>query len=253
MQKSPATNAALIDSCSAAEEKISRGKKGSKEKKPPSPAQQIRWKELSARSLAGQAIHNLVLSVSDIADGATAAKLSSTFKPVMDLDVIAKASPRNISLSTNPTLLLNLDLNSKEKLDSVLRDFTHSVCKETMSATVTIPYLLPALNVIIPQQYNWYKITAILGRMNDLIFTGRGYLPHPVPYKGWFTRAETDWLCAHEEIKSPINWELSLSAPHNSHPFSLLLFVAISFGTGIDVTEVSQAHGQGAIKIIDVG
>src|SRR5207244_10094453 len=115
--------------------------------------------------------------------------------------------------------------------DSIIRNpVSHTLHKETLSASLRIPALMPGINFVAPGKPVMYRIVAALSILPDLHYNGHKYSPLP-PYLDTLpaVAAQTIW----HPVLSGSNaetLELALTATPPDNVFTLLLSIGIAFG-----------------------
>ncbi|HJU45227.1 MAG TPA: hypothetical protein VJ647_00525 [Chitinophagaceae bacterium] len=189
-----------------------------------------------------------------LADYNIAGPINTLLKPIQDLDTESKRGQRHIILSKNPRLLEGFSLNKNHPFDSVIRTpVLYSVEKDSLSASISIPALLPGINFYMPRQSPMYSIIAVLGIVPDLFYHPNGYKPSSDSYReGTFVTAETSWYPALQGSEAS-SLELSLDIVPPDSSFSLLLSIGIRLGTMQDATTIQQVARAGAAKVLGMG
>ena len=125
----------------------------------------------------------------------------------------------------------------------------YEMSKETCSAEIKIPQLIPGINFHVPQ-YPWYRIVASLGIVPDLVLTDFGYNPATAGYStNMHETVETPWLAV---MKGGMPTTLSLQCkelPPDTN-FSLMLSVGIAFGTVMNEADIRQVRYAGSAQVL---
>lgn len=206
--------------------------------------------EFGGRAAATKWLMRMLHRVKPMADYNIAGPLNALLKPVQTLDQVSEFGKRGIKLSANPRILEGFSLNKKNPFNSMLRTpLTCEISKDTLSAEIHVPQLMPGINFYVPQ-YPWFKIVASLGIVPDLVFTDTGYSPAVVGYDiNMFHAAETPWLAA---MNGGASTTLSLHCdpvPPDSN-FSIIVAVGIAFGAVANDTEIQQVRYAGSAQVI---
>jgi hypothetical protein len=205
--------------------------------------------EFGGRSTTAKLLMKTIQSLSHISDHNILAALNSLLRPVQKLDTTSELGKRNILLSLNPQFLQGFNLNRKNSLDSIIRpDISYELSKQTMSATIKVPELLPGYSFKNPTNYSWYRISAVLAVITDVVYTKGDYNPANISSEGLFGHVDSTWFPSNEG--SPA-CELQLTLPAgNLSSCSLMLMAGISFGAVKGADHIEPVKHLGAAKII---
>jgi len=125
---------------------------------------------------------------------------------------------------------------------------SYSISKDTMSASVQVPALIPRDNLMIPAGYDWYRITAVVGIVPDHLYTDFKYRPIDNFNGTHSVYDHTEWFTAKKGSSAT---ELQLNLPVEAPAaFSLMLLSGISFGRIEDVDYIRPVKYVGAAKVI---
>ena len=206
--------------------------------------------EFGGRSTAVKWIRRVLWPQKAMADYNFTALLNSLLKPIQEMDTVSGYGKRNILFSTNPKLLEGFSLNRRSTFDSVIRNpVTSTIDKDTGTATLIIPALLPGINFFVTGRYSAYSIVCALGILPDFIYNANAYTPllqyDSIPLPVVHT---TDWLpVVHVSPQLEINLQLpNLPA---TLPFTLLLSTGIRYCTLREKGEMEPVKYGGAAKI----
>jgi hypothetical protein len=186
--------------------------------------------------IAGQVMDALRL-FKYLSDYNIAGPLNSLFIPIQALDTEHEHGQRDVVLSKNPGLLQGFNLNRRTPFNTIIANpLEYTLSKETLSASVTFPSLMPGINFFNPGKYSWYRLLVTIGIIEDMFYDPKGYHPqHGEVVYSWAEEA-TDWL--------PMAYSPAFSIPLNKlrnsyanvlkesrlNSHSLLLGVGIAFG-----------------------
>lgn len=124
-----------------------------------------------------------------------AGPLNTLFKPIQELDTVNVHGHRHVELSKNPGLLQGLNLNRKHPFDTIIANrVAYTLHRDTLKASVTFPALIPDVNFFVPGKYSWYKFMVVLGTVEDMFYTEKGYKPENDREMYMSVMEETDWL-----------------------------------------------------------
>jgi hypothetical protein len=207
--------------------------------------------EFGGRATMSKWVMRALWSLKPVGDYNIAGPLNRILKSVQDNDKVSELGKRNVRLSALPHVLEGFQLNKRVPLESVLRtSFSFSVSRETGIALVTIPELIPGINLVIPDSYPWYSFHATLGVVPDLFLIENGYKPSDKGYSfGAWKFSETPWAVSTQ--RSPgASLELRIDLPRPNKDHTLMLSVGILFGkAGID-GKPQQVRHVGCAKIL---
>ena len=185
-----------------------------------------------------------------LADYNIAGPLNALMKPIQVLDKQNTLGKRHVLLSQNPRLLEGFSLNRQNPFDAMLRaSLTYTMSRETLSATLDLPAMIPGINLFLSQRYPLYSVVAVLSVIPDVYYHENGYKTLLPDYNS--TYVMSPW---YPVLKgSPANTlELSLTNTPPDIAFSLMLSIGIRFGTMADASTIQQVRRAGAAKILAV-
>lgn len=212
--------------------------------------------EFGGRSKAGKYIMQALMFQKPMADYNIAGPLTKLLLPVQELDADGELGMRNVMLSRSPHSIKGFSLNKDNLLDSVIRyPLTCSIMRETTSATVNLPELVPDINFFVPTpiRYPYYRICVSLGLVPDIVYTGNSYGPSHVGYMGINPRAVyTAWLPRLEGSPSQVLSVAYELPPPDTH-FTLLLAVGIQYGELEGVNNIQRAKYVGSARVLEIG
>lgn len=206
--------------------------------------------------IAGQVLYAL-RPLKYLGDYNTAGPLNSLFIPIQELDAEHEKGQRNIVLSKNPGLLQGFNLNRRTPFDTIVANpLVYTLSKETLTASITFPVLIPDINFFVPGKYPWYKFIVIVGIIEDMFYDPKGYQPQHGREMYSSVLDESDWLTVHAGVPAVTNQytalkdcygDISKIAKLNS--YSLLLAVGIAFGT-MQKGQIEMVKYVGGAKIL---
>lgn len=190
-----------------------------------------------------------------------AGPLNSLFIPIQALDTVSEHGERSIELTKNPGLLQGFNLNRRTPFSTIVTNSpAYTLSKETLTATITIPELIPDVNFFPQNTLSWYKFIVVLGIIEDLFYKNRAYgniagNEHGI---GYSVVEVSDWLnitpqspaveltCSFKESRKPLIQKLG----KNNH--SCLLGVGIAFGA-MSRGQVELVKYVGGAKVLAMG
>lgn len=207
--------------------------------------------EFGGRSTAAGWIMRMLLFQKALGDYNIAGPLNAVLKPIQVLDTTGAWGKRAVMLSKNPQLLEGFPLNNRYPFDSVLRTtLSHELSRDTLSARINIPALLPGINFHTSTQYPMFSIMVMLGVVPDLVHTELGYKPvHPGYEKIAPAMVETEWYPVLKGSPATV-LELGVNAIPPDQSFSLMLSIGIRFGVMLGENTIEQAKQAGSAKIL---
>lgn len=212
--------------------------------------------EFSGRAKAASLIMSALLPVKPMADFNIAGALNALIFHVQKADTISEWGKRSIELSQMPQLLAGFSLNKKNTLDGMLRcSYPLHVVKEELKATVSLPDLVPGINLVTPPGKQYLSFVLSIGVVPDLAFTDSSLRYQPIiPERQDMASAQcpahyaTPWLLATSPIPAhTLETKIDLPAPEN---MTLVVSLGIRFGVPDQNGEIVQERHAGCAKII---
>lgn len=182
-----------------------------------------------------------------VRDHTLSGPVTGWMKSFLDLDTDSELGRRQILITRNPRLLEGINLSKRFAFDSVVRGgIDYRMNRETLSAVLRMPALLPGLNLALPDKNPYYRVVATLGAAPDVFWTPLGYAPQG-DYSGFSPGvAESDWFPSASR-SDPFTLELTLPYTPPTEHFSLVLTVGILMGT------VSKSRATKPVKYAGCG
>ena len=208
-------------------------------------------KEFGGRSTTSSWIRKAMDPHLQLQDYNFTSSLNKIAKPIQELDTVSELGKRSSLLTKSKGILNGFNLCRKTTFDSIIRNpVNFLVSKETLSASVHLPALLPGINFFVPVKEPMYKITAVLGIVPDLHYNGSKY----APANGYSDRmpvatAGTAWNAVLSGSAAE-TLELKQTFQPPDENFILLLSIGIRFGNIVIPGEVKQVKRAGAAKIL---
>lgn len=209
--------------------------------------------EFSGRSKATRYVMRSVFLLKPLADYNIAGHLNALLKPVQQGDTVGNWGTRSIALSRNPKVLEGFSLNRKAGFESVVRPpLAVTLARETLSAHVTIPELLPGINFFPSPYHAWYSFRLTLGVIPDIHYGAHGYqLSHPDYDHLHPVYIDTPWSTTSQRSPSTtLDLQFSHSLPDAS--FSLILGIGIRYGTPQGGHDIHQVKHAGHARVLSV-
>lgn len=209
--------------------------------------------EFGGRAFATKWIMHMLAHFKPLADYNIAGPLNALLKPAQDLDTVNNSGERSVLLSQKPHLLDGFSLNRKITFESVVpATLSHELSRETLSAQIQLPELIPGFNFHAPK-YPWYRFIAGIGIVPDFVFaTDRYDACHPDYSLHMNRQLYTPWLPVLNGGKAT---SLELQIPHTlpDENFSIILCIGIAFGNVVNEREITQVKYAGCAKVLAVG
>jgi hypothetical protein len=207
--------------------------------------------EFGGRATAGKWIFKVIRPVKHIADYSVISSLNSILKPIQELDTTSEWGQRHVLLTKDPQLIRGFNLNRKTGLESViLPGINYTLSPQSLSARVMIPALLPESNFFNPGNFSWYRISAVLGLVPDIIYTKNGYTPADGIDELPLASSDTEWNF-YKDGSAATEMELTLPSG-NLSSCSMILVVGVSFGIVRKVNYIQPVKYTGAGKILGI-
>lgn len=186
-----------------------------------------------------------------VADYNLCAPLNRSMKHFQNQDDINDLGKRSIIFSKHGNLLEGFSMNQTTLLENLVRTpLKCSLSKDTLTATINIPELVPGLNFFPPEKHSLLRVVALLSVVPDLYWTKDGYKPTHPKYYPWTETATTPWLKV-KEASPPTILDLKLNVTPPDNNYALMLSIGICFGTA-HPGEVEDVKHAGCGKVLAV-
>lgn len=176
-------------------------------------------------------LHRLLKPLDATADYNFSGALQGLMKAVQKLDTDGVYSQRSVRLSRHPHLLEGFTLSCQTPFDTLVRTpLLYALEKEALRARVMIPELVTGINFQPRSPHPYFRVIASLGAVPDVHYSPHGYAPD-LPAGALLPHVvATEWTGVKKGLAETT---LELQLPYTvDHPtFSLVLGVAVSFGT----------------------
>lgn len=199
-----------------------------------------KWIRRALQPLRGQEDHNVM------------AALIALLKPVQERDGASAFGQRHVCLSQAPHLLAGFNLNRKYPFEGVVRSpLDYTLSKETLTARLQVPELLPGVNFFAPTGAPWFRVTALLGVVPDLFFARPRYKAAGDYSSLFSTVVHTEWFPVKGGAPATV---LDLQLPYTppDAQFSLLLAAGIQMGTAGATGSMEGVRYTGSGKVVEV-
>ena len=207
--------------------------------------------EFGGRGTATKWIRRMMGWLITLGDTSFTSRLGSLMKPLQEMDTVSEFGKRAVLFSKGAWLLNGFHLNEQNNFDSIIRTpVSTRLSRETRSASISIPELIPGINFVVPGEYPMFSIVAVLGVLPDLTYNGHKYMSDGgYDFGVGAELVETAWMPVAGGLPAQslkLEWPKLL--PDNSCSF--ILSVGISFGKVDANGQASQAKHAGAAKIL---
>lgn len=216
--------------------------------------------EFAGRSAASKYVMKMLQPVKALADYNIAGPLNALMKPIQELDTTSDLGKRYVMLSKNGGIIEGFSLNRQALFESVVRaPVTGRITRETLSAEVEIPALIPGINFKPRgtsqrrgQEYPLYSFRVVLGMVPDLFFTKDGYQPSHSEYTRYVAKlTDSPWFKSLEGSEATaLALKLDVVPPNND--FALLLSIGIRYGKLASADLIQQVKYAGSAKVLMV-
>lgn len=188
-----------------------------------------------------------------LADYNLTGPLNALIKPIQAMDTESEDGERSIYFTRHPKLLEGFSLNKRNPFDSIVRNpIACRLDKQSLSASVEIPTLIPGINFFVPPgRYPFYSIIVVIGIVPDVVYTLHRYIPLA---EADAVKKASAWYPVTVGSKA-MTLEVSLQREGfklPSSPFSMILSIGIRFGNVGVNEEVQQVKYAGAAKVMAV-
>jgi hypothetical protein len=182
--------------------------------------------------------------------------LNARLRNLVYYDKASKRGERHVLISQGGQELEGFPLNKETMFDAVVAGtLTCTPSRETFSARLDIPALMPGSNLNLPVKLPMYRIVATLIYVPDFLYAGpkTKYQPAPGHITNGTVMAETPWYPAVEgSPATTLDLQLTMPTPPPDESYSLLVAVAIHQGEVYQGMRVQKVKKAGAAKILKV-
>jgi hypothetical protein len=211
-------------------------------------------KEFGARSKAMSVFVKMLKPHKTLGDYNYSNAISARMKLVQDLDTESVLGRRSILFSKHPEFWEGFSLNESRSFDLLI--FAPLVCtisRDTMSARVEIPELIPNINTSVSSTLPLFRIQTALGLLPDFVFQDvkRGHVPSVAKDRIAPVLATTPWQpCLSTTPATTL--EMKLPPIEINGGFALMVSIGICFGMPMNGGRVLQIDDKGAAKVLAV-
>ena len=209
-------------------------------------------REFGGRSTAVKWIRKVLHPLKPLFDHNLSAPLNALLKSIQEMDRQSEFGQRPVRLSLAPQLLEGFTLNRRHPFDSMVRNPVGCrLLRESLSAVVEFPALLPSLTFFPAGSHPYYRLMMVLGVVPDLYCASPLYRPRD-DYSPVIAQAvQTEWY----PVKggSPaLSLELQLPVAPPDNDFSLMLAVGVGMGVVGTAGSITEVRYAGSGKILAV-
>ncbi len=215
-------------------------------------------KEFGGCSKMSKAIRIAFYGLHQVADYNLAPVLCSLMKSIQAADTQGVWGERGIFLSVHKQYLAGFNFNRTNRFDSVLRILPEwKIDRENTSATLSIPEFACGPGLQMYEKHRLFRISACLGVVTDMVLNPQktNYAPmhdtigldRRLVSTAWFPTSGTI-------LAQTLDIRLNLQHPEITfnHNDTLVLSIAVEFGTYDDFGKPVALKGAGAGKVLAV-
>lgn len=197
------------------------------------------------------AIRSPLFPVRHLADYNFTSTLNSICKKIQLLDTTGLRGQRCIFLSQQRYMLKNFWLNKKHPFPVIVAEpVICTLNRETKSAAIQLPMLVPGINLHLPWKQPLYRFVLSLGLVPDVVYENGGYNHIENQY---ISCLDTAWHVAADTFQAQ-SLELKLDTPNAIKDFhTLVLAIGIEMGAPGANGEVTEVKYAGSACILAVG
>jgi len=211
------------------------------------------WKGVT---LAGKSFRMGIYAVKHLADYNISGPLNALCKRIQTADTIGKAGERGIFIRAHSYLPEGFDLNKRNPFDGIIRHpVVCSIDRSNISATVTIPVLIPGISFKNPGKQKFYRLILMLGAVSDYVFDEdrKIYKALDTNTENITALAETAWLPdTAERPAATIILKAKEGTILQDHT-SLIVSVGIEFGAPDALGVLQYVPYSGSAKVLKLG
>lgn len=210
--------------------------------------------EFAGRALMSKFLMRALTFHKPMADYNIAGPLTALMKPLQVLDPISRLGKRNILLSQHSHYIKGFSLNKFHLFDSVVRfPVTATVDRETLSAKIQFPELMPGINFAPPVDHPYYCLRVSLAVVPDIVYNQNRYTPSHLNYPEVCAQyVDSEWYSLQEGSQA-LEMEITTDIIPPDNHFTLVLSVGILYGEPMTLDRITQVRHAGSAKILEVG
>lgn len=216
-------------------------------------------KEFGGCSKMSKQIRSTFQPLAHVADYNLTPVLCSLAKELQKNDTGHLAGERDIRLSAYRYVVAGFDFNRGLRFDTLLRvPLRWSLRREELCATVEVPAFACSFGLNLPPdiRYSLFRISASLGIATDLCLNASktGYEQTHPSVGGIHRAVSTEWYSTQASLPElQLSLDLSQDAPGFCDDDTLILSIAVEFGTLDAFGNPTPVRRVGAGKVLGVG
>lgn len=211
--------------------------------------------EFGVRAQAMSAVSHVLRHLKPLADFNYSNAVTSMLSHVQPLDTVSALGQRHVLFSRAPQLWVGFSMNEKNGFDSVVRaPVVSELSRETLSARIDIPELVPGFNLHIPEWRPVYRLQLTLGLVSDFFFdqARQAYGPAIPLLDIPVAQVLTEWH-ASAAVAPATTLQLDIPREYDTTDFMLMLGIGIAFGVPGPTGRIVQMKNAGAAKVLACG
>ena len=210
-----------------------------------------RSREFGGCGKGGGVLRKGALPVSELRDYNIVSEFNKICNSLLALDTTSPPGERRISFSKARFLFEGFNFNKNRLLDTVLRNPIYcSVQRETCSASIDIPEVVPRINFFPPDNKAIYRFALSFSIIHDMGYTPwLGYQPLNDQFQDRPVNVFSDW---HKVDHRHEAQQVNISIPNGivNDTANLILAIGIEFRTSLEGEEGLCKKNGGVAKIL---
>ena len=211
--------------------------------------------EFSGASTTAAAVKDAIGYLEYLDHTSFQSRLVSICCDIKKLDTENDWGQRSYYVSRCRYWLEGFQLEMGTQFDSIIKHpLQCSINRNELSASIFVPALFPKIGLYVPGKFSFYRITAVLGIVPDMKYSGwrYDYVPINSNIQLWRADLSTAWFST-VDITEEQNLLLQIQRETNmSDNDSLVLTVGVEFGTAASANLIRPVTNAGAAKIMAV-
>lgn len=210
--------------------------------------------EFGGRAMMSGYIMRSITFHKPMADYNIAGPLTALMQPIQEQDRISSLGKRNIYLTEHAHYIKGFSLNRNHPFDSVIRfPVIGTIDRETLSAKVTFPELMPGINFFPAANHPYYALRISLGFVPDIVYSYKRYAPIHINYpKHSAEYVDSQWYSLQQGSQA-LTMEVQVKAIPPDTNFTLVLAAGIYYGELKALDNIDQVRHAGSAKVLEVG
>ena len=209
--------------------------------------------EFTGVGMAVSAIRGALFTIRHLAGYNFTPTLTQICKKIQLQDPTGDRGQRCIFLSQQRYMLKNFRLNKKHPFTAIVAEpVNYTLQRETKSAVVELPMLIPGMHLHLPWKQPLYRFSLSLGLVSDLVYENGEYVDNQFEDRG-IDHLDTAWHLATDPFPAQ-TLELKLDISHAlKESQTLVLAIGIEMGTPGADAEVTTTKYAGSACILALG